>query len=233
MLRSLFTDPIMLLISLPAIILSLSFHEFAHAYSAVKLGDHTPAITGRLSLNPLAHIDLIGFLCMMLTGFGWAKPVKINPRNFKNFKRDTAITAAAGPISNILLSFVCVFIMALLAKFDVFYLYTGKGTMSGVPFATAVLVIISTIIYDMSYMNLYLAVFNLIPVPPLDGSRLIDAMLPGKLSYYYKVYGRYFRIGLFVVLILISNLGLFNPLLWVSQKVWSFFVDICFGIFGL
>ena len=231
MLRSLLSDPIQLLISLPAIILSLSFHEFAHAYSAVKLGDNTPAITGRLSLNPLAHLDIIGFICMLLTGFGWAKPVQINPRNFNKRKRDVAITAAAGPISNILLSFVCVFIMALLEKFGIRYLYVGS--MSGVPFKTALLTIISSIIRDMSKLNLYLAVFNLIPVPPLDGSRLVDALLPGKISYYYNAYGRYFQIGLFVILILVSNLGLFNPLSWVAQNVWEFFADICFGIFGL
>ena len=233
MISRLFSDPVQILIMLPAVVLSLTFHEFAHAFTAVKLGDNTPAITGRLSMNPLAHLDILGFICMLLTGFGWAKPVQVNPRNFQKRKRDMAITAGAGPLSNVMLSFVCVFILALLDKLGVLYIYYGKGYFSGLNFWTALLMVIGTIIYYMSYLNLYLAVFNLIPIPPLDGSRLVDALLPGKVSYYYNRYGTYFQIGLFAVLMLIIYFDLFNPIAWVAQKIFSGFVSLWYGIFGL
>lgn len=233
MLARLFDDPVTILITLPVVILSLSFHEFAHAYSAVKLGDQTPAITGRLSLNPLAHLDVMGFLCMLLTGFGWAKPVKINPRNFKSQKRDVALTAAAGPLSNVLLSFICMFVLALLQKLGLLSIYYGKGYFSGLSFGASVGMVLCTIVYYMSFMNLYLAVFNLIPIPPLDGSRLVDALLPGKVSYYYNRYGSYFQIGLFVVLMIIIYADVFNPISWLAWKVWDLFYGIWFGIFGI
>ena len=231
MLSRLIGDPVLLLITLPVVIISLTFHEFAHAYSAVKLGDQTPAITGRLSLNPLAHLDIMGFLCMLLTGFGWAKPVQVNPRNFKNGKRGMAITAAAGPLSNLLMSFVCMFILALLAKFKVLAVYYGKGYFSGLSFGESLLMVLGTMIYYLSIWNLYLAIFNLIPIPPLDGSRLVDAFLPGKVSYYYNAYGRYFQIGLFAVVLIYTDV--FNPISWLAGKVWDLFYYIWFGIFGI
>ena len=127
----------------------------------------------------------------------------------------------------------CVFILALLEKLGVLYIYYGKGYFSGLSFGTALLMVICTIVYYMSYLNLYLAVFNLIPIPPLDGSRLVDALLPGKVSYYYNRYGTYFQIGLFAVLMLIIYFDLFNPIAWVAQKVFGVFISIWYGIFGL
>ena len=233
MLSSFFRDPVMILITLPAVIISLTFHELAHAYTAVKLGDNTPAITGRLSINPLAHLDIMGFICMLLTGFGWAKPVRVNPRNFRKSKRDMAITAAAGPLSNVLLSFICMFILALLAKFKVLAIYTGNGGFSGLSFGDSLLMVLGTIVYRLTFLNLYLAVFNLIPIPPLDGSRLVDVFLPGKVSYYYNTYGTYFQIGLFAVIMLMIYADLFNPIAWLAEKVWYLFYDIWFGIFGI
>jgi Zn-dependent protease len=233
MISRFFEDPVMILITLPAVIIALTFHELAHAYTAVKLGDQTPAITGRLSINPLAHLDIMGFLCMVLTGFGWAKPVKVNPRNFNNPKRGMAITAAAGPLSNVLQSFVCMFILALLAKFNVLAIYYGKGGFSGASFGDALLMVLGTIVYQMTYLNLYLAIFNLIPVPPLDGSRLVDTFLPGRVSYYYNRYGTYFQIGLFAVMMILIYTDVFNPIAWVAGKVWDLFYNIWFGIFGM
>lgn len=221
-----------LLTILSAVVISLTFHEFAHAFTAVKLGDHTPAITGRLSLNPIDHLDVMGFLCMLLTGFGWAKPVQINPRNFKKRNRDTAITAAAGPLSNLLMSFVCVFILVLLDKFDLCLIYSSGVSFSGMNFGYALLMIVDTIILYLAYLGIYLAVFNLLPIPPLDGSRLVSALLPGKAAYYYNRYGTYFQIGLFAVLMLIVYFHLFNPIRWVADEVYSLFVSLWYAILG-
>ncbi len=144
-----------------------------------------------------------------------------------------AVTAAAGPLSNVLQSFVCMFILALLAKFKVLAIYYGKGGFSGASFADALLMVLGTIIYQMTYLNLYLAIFNLIPVPPLDGSRLVDVFLPGKVSYYYNRYGTYFQIGLFAVMMILIYTDVFNPIAWVAGKVWDLFYNIWFGIFGM
>jgi len=232
MLRTLIEDPVYLLILLPAVILTLSFHEFAHAFTAVKLGDNTPRITGRYTINPLAHLDVFGFLCMLFTGFGWAKPVQVNPRNFKKYKKGMAITAVAGPLSNIILSFVCVLLLFILMKFNVFNLYVGKAFFSGADFVTALFTVITSIIYQMAYLNLYLAVFNLIPVPPLDGSRIVSYMLPGKVAYYYDRYGQYFQIGLFAVLMVIMYLDVFNPIAWVADNIFYGFSEFWGLIFG-
>ncbi len=223
-------DPVYLLILLPAVVLSLSFHEFAHAFTAVRLGDNTPRMTGRYTLNPLAHLDIIGFLCMLLTGFGWAKPVKVNPRNFKKYKKGMAITAIAGPLSNIMLSFVCIFILSFMARFDILYLYAGKASFAG-DFTTSLLTVISSIIFQMAYLNLYLAVFNLIPVPPLDGSRIVSYVLPGKISYYYDRYGQYFQYGLFAILLVFMYTDIFNPIAWLADTVFDGFVSFWSLIF--
>lgn len=233
MIRTLFNDPALILITLPVVIISLTLHEFAHAFTAVKLGDNTPAITGRLSLNPLAHLDIMGFICMLLTGFGWAKPVQVNRSNFRKAKRDMAITAFAGPAMNILISFVSMFILALLAKLNVLAIYYGKGYFSGLSFGESLLMVLCTMVYYLSIWNLYLAVFNLIPIPPLDGSRLLDAVLPGRASYYYNRYGTYFQIGLFAVMMIIIYTDVFNPISWLAGKIWDLFYTIWFGIFGI
>ena len=162
-------------------------HEFAHAFIAVKLGDDTPRLRGRLTINPMAHIDKRGALMIFLFGFGYAKPVEVRMRKFKKPKRDMALVALAGPVSNILQSLVLLFIYNALYHFgsandNIMMVYMGMFF-----FYAAVI-----------YVNL--AVFNLLPIPPLDGSRLATALLPAK--YYYKImqYERYIMIGLFVLL---------------------------------
>lgn len=162
-------------------------HEFAHALIAVKLGDDTPRLRGRLTINPMAHIDKRGALMIFLFGFGYAKPVEVRMRSFKKPKRDMAIVALAGPVCNLLQAFVTLFIYNALDYFSMKSGNTGLAYM-GLFFFYAALI------------NINLAVFNLLPVPPLDGSRLITALLPSK--YYYKImqYERYIMIGLFVLL---------------------------------
>ena len=174
-----FTDILIYIISVLAVVfLTLPVHEFAHAFVAVKLGDNTPRYQGRLTLNPFAHIDYLGALCIMFVGFGWAKPVQVNHRNFDNPKLGMAMTALAGPVSNL--------IMALLGfiLYNVFYLLAVNVNMVFSYFAFFV--------YYIATINISLAVFNLIPVPPLDGSRILTAVLPDKYYYILMGYEKYF-----------------------------------------
>ncbi len=165
-----------LVLSLMAVLLALTIHEFAHAYAADKLGDPTARALGRLSLNPLKHLDPIGALFMVLFKFGWAKPVPINSRHFKKPKRDFAITALAGPLANIISAFILTFLFLLLSKTLPFTAGTFAGTML---YNTCLFLSI------FSSLSIGLGVFNLIPVPPFDGSRIVYAILPDRL--YFKV----------------------------------------------
>ena len=162
-------------------------HEFAHALIAVKLGDDTPRLRGRLTINPMAHLDKRGALMIFLFGFGYAKPVEVRMRHFKKPKRDMALVALAGPVSNLLQSLILLFVYNALYHF---------GASSG----NEMMIYMGMFFYFAALININLAVFNLLPVPPLDGSRLATALLPAK--YYYKImqYERYIMIGLFVLL---------------------------------
>ena len=162
-------------------------HEFAHALIAVKLGDDTPRLRGRLTINPMAHIDKRGALMIFLFGFGYAKPVEVRMRRFKKPKRDMALVALAGPVSNILQSLVLLFIYNAL-----YYFGSANGNV--------LMTYMGLFFFYAAVINVNLAVFNLLPIPPLDGSRLMTALLPSK--YYYKImqYERYIMIGLFVLL---------------------------------
>ena len=162
-------------------------HEFAHAFIAVKLGDDTPRLRGRLTINPMAHIDKRGALMIFLFGFGYAKPVEVRMRKFKKPKRDMALVALAGPVSNILQSLVLLFIYNALYHF-------GSANDN------IMMVYMGMFFFYAAVINVNLAVFILLPIPPLDGSRLATALLPAK--YYYKImqYERYIMIGLFVLL---------------------------------
>lgn len=172
-------DRLLLLVPL---MLSLSVHEFAHAWSAYRLGDDTAARMGRLTLNPLAHIDLVGTILLPLLRipFGWAKPVPINPTRFRRdvpMGRGMAITASAGPLSNILLAVLCTIVYGLLARF-------APGTVAAGSAATALLVV-------AIQLNVNLALFNLLPVPPLDGSRIVDGFLPVRLRPQWDAFARF------------------------------------------
>ena len=182
-----------LLYRMPAILVALAFHEWAHAYAAYKLGDPTAYNLGRMTLNPLAHIDLIGLIMMMLVRFGWAKPVPIDMRNFKHPVRDMAITAAAGPISNVILAF-----FALCVRAGAVYVYQKTGGM--------ISDFIITFTEYTAILSIGLAVFNVIPIPPLDGSKVVNALLPQ--NVYYKIL-RYERYG-FLIMMLVLWTGILD-----------------------
>lgn len=153
---------------IPGFLLAIVIHEYAHARAAVALGDPTPAVAGRLTLNPIPHIDPFGLIMLVLFKFGWAKPVPINPYNLRNGRRDMVLVSLAGPGSNIALAFVCWFLYALLIKFN--FMNTE----------------ISLVLINAIKSNMFFAVFNLIPLPPLDGSQIVSSLLPGRQAYAYE-----------------------------------------------
>ena len=184
-----------LLLSIPIIFLALSVHETAHGYVAYKLGDPTARSLGRLTLNPIKHIDLMGFICMLVAGFGWAKPVPINSRYFKKPKRDMALSALAGPLSNLLLAVL----FALILK--------GVALLWGVlpPSSEITLNIYMWSIELISIgirMNVVFAVFNMLPVPPFDGSRIFLTFLPSNTYFKIMRYEQYIQIAIMLALVL-------------------------------
>ena len=182
-----------LLFVIPCVLVALSVHEVSHGWMAYRLGDPTAKNLGRLSLNPLKHLDPVGTLCMVFFHFGWARPVPINTRYFKNNRRDTALTALAGPLSNIALAFLGTIL------FHIIYAVESRATIRS-EFSYNVFVAALTLFSYFRSLNLALAVFNLIPVPPLDGSRIFLVWLPPK--YYFGVmkYERYIQLGLMILL---------------------------------
>ncbi len=197
-----------LLLSLPIILLSLSLHETAHAIAANKLGDPTAKNLGRITLNPLKHLDPIGFICMLLCGFGWANPVPINSRNLKKPRRDMALAAAAGPVSNLLLAFVFVILIKISFMLMPDYFVSVKT------FELAN-ILIEFLSIGVS-LNITLAVFNLLPVPPLDGSRMLYVFLPQKQYFGLMKYERYISLGIMFLLLF----GVLDPIIsFVSNKI--------------
>ena len=163
----------------------MPLHEYAHAWMATKLGDDTARLQGRLTLNPFAHLSFMGVLMLVIVGFGYAKPVPVNIMNFKDKKKGFAFTAIAGPVMNLILATIFIFIA------NAVYRFAG---------ASETVDSIRSFIYTAGYINISLAVFNLLPIPPLDGSRIAALLVPDK--YYYKIlaYEQYIMIGLMILL---------------------------------
>ena len=193
------TDPIEMLHIVLMIIPLFVFHELAHAWMALKLGDTTARDEGRLTLNPIKHIDWLGMLMIVLIGFGWAKPVMINPENLQNKKRDMALIALAGPVTNFILAFVLVFVGVVILNFEVFF------------------------VLHMAFLSVMLGVFNMLPIPPLDGSKVLMALLPDGI---YNSYRRFegFGMVLFIILALTGTLG--RIILPMIQSVFGWMVAV-------
>ncbi|MCD7770112.1 MAG: site-2 protease family protein [Oscillospiraceae bacterium] len=198
---SVLTD--ILLSVIPALV-CITLHELSHGFVAYKLGDNTAKNAGRLTLNPIRHIDIWGLVCMVLFKFGWAKPVPVNMRNFKDPKRGMALTALAGPVCNIIIAIVFLFLYGLLWP-----LY-----LRGNAFTAAIV----QMVYTTSYLSLALAIFNFIPIPPLDGSKVLYSFLSD--SAYEKLM-RYERYGMIIMLVLVATGGISGILSTVTGWVYD------------
>lgn len=189
-----------ILVHVIVLLTAFPVHECAHAWVAEKLGDPTARNAGRITLNPFKHLDLFGTLCMIFVGFGWANPVPVNPNNFKNPKNGMALTAIAGPVSNLIMSFIAMIIYRVL-----FFVGLANGSYPTVAINVFALVVT---------LNLSLAVFNLLPIPPLDGSRIFNLFMSEKTYFKVMKYEKYVFVGLAVLLY--SGL-LDKPLSWLQD----------------
>ncbi len=187
------------------------FHELAHGFIANKLGDHTAKNKGRLTFNPFAHLDPIGTIMIFIFGIGYAKPVPVNPMNLKNPKRDMALVSLAGPVANVIMAFGCAFCYVACFKFglpDVFMLF----------------------FYFAALVNVSLAVFNLLPIPPLDGSKILAAFLPDKVYYKYMRYERYIMIVVMLLLFVGVLDGVITTLSYNLLAILLYIPRLIFGV---
>jgi len=193
-----------LLLMAPPILLALTFHEYAHAYVAHRYGDDTAQKSGRLTLNPLRHLDPLGTIMIFLVQFGWAKPVPVNPYNLRNPKKDMLWISAAGPLSNMLLALVS----GLL-----FRLFSDSAMIAERNSLTGLLVIV---VFLSLKINLALAIFNILPIAPLDGSKILYGILPpgfGKMIFAFERYGPYILLGL-IILGRVTGVSILGGLIW-------------------
>lgn len=211
-----------LILFIPVILISLTVHEYCHGYAAYLCGDNTAKWNGRLTLNPIKHLDPIGTIMMLIFGFGYARPVPVNPRNFKNYKLGLCFVSVAGPLSNVLLALIGMLALYASAEINVnlmpAYFMDASSNLETVWVSFAINFIVA---------NASLAVFNLLPIPPLDGSRIISAVLPAKLAYYYNKYENYIMVA--VLLLLYMNVldgiiyflrdGLLTALEWITELI--------------
>lgn len=201
-------------IIVPTVLIALMGHELAHGWVSMKLGDPTPKMEGRMTLNPLKHLDPLGTLLMIVTGFGWAKPVRVNPMYYKNRKAGMAIVAFAGPLANLLMAAAGMILGLVLLKFF--------G-------ATAAAPVIGNIVSRFVTLNLGLMVFNLIPIPPLDGSKILGMILPDRAYYTMLQYEQYSMI----ILLVLCVTGVFDRIIGTGvgilwSAVWNFASAIVF-----
>lgn len=194
----------------------LPIHELAHGLVANRLGDDTARLKGRLTLNPLAHLNPLGTIMIFLVGIGYANPVPVNARNFKNPKAGMALTALAGPVSNILMGWVSIWLYYICV-------YSFKSS------STFAFAITSFFLYAAE-INVMLAVFNLLPIPPLDGSKILAGLLPTKVYFKYMQYERYVMIALFVLLLTGALNGVIGFLTNILINIISFIPNLIFRL---
>lgn len=209
------------IISIPGILIAITFHEFAHAFAADKLGDDTPRRQGRLNLNPFTHLDPFGTIMLIFAGFGWGKPVEINPRNFNrniSLSKAEAIVAAAGPIMNFIIAIIFEIISCAVIRFAPEFYLTTAGFIT--------VAVINSIVIT----NLGLGIFNLIPIPPLDGSKVLSGFLPYNAKNWMDSHSQIFEI-IFIALWIVGILSLIiSPIIsWVYNGL----TYVCASMFGL
>lgn len=186
-----------LIYTIPAVLIAIVLHEWAHGFISYKLGDPSPKAEGRLSLNPLKHLDPVGTLCLLFFRFGWAKPVQVNPNYYKDRKMGMMWTALAGPIMNFIISFLTILIVIIILKLFPNFILTDLGYY------------VYNVLLVTSFLSISLGVFNLIPIPPLDGSKILFAILPEDMYFAYMKYERY---GMILLVILLYS-GIFSMIL--------------------
>jgi Zn-dependent protease len=206
-----------LLLIAPPILLALTFHEYAHAYVANRLGDDTAKQSGRLTLNPLRHLDPLGTIMIFLVHFGWAKPVPVNPYRLKNPKKDMLWISAAGPLSNMALALASGILLRILIA-------SGEAAEQ-----TSFLGVLMDVVFMSLQINLALAIFNILPIAPLDGSKILSGLLPdrfGKMFYFMERYGPFILLGL-IIFGRVTGVSILGGIIWPFVK---FFSSIFAGI---
>ena len=197
-----------LIAGLPGLVIALVIHEYAHAKAADVMGDFTPRMTGRLTLNPMAHIDPIGLIMLLVVRFGWAKPVMINARNFRNWRQGELLVALAGPVANLLVAFISLLAMAVLFKLGMF----SEG--------------VRLVLSMMVLFNINFAIFNMLPLPPLDGSKVLMVLLPGRMAYKLMSLERYS----FIILIFLMMTPFLTMILIPLQRLVLSVFNLIIGV---
>ena len=197
-----------LIAGLPGLVIALVINEYAHAKAADVMGDFTPRMTGRLTLNPMAHIDPIGLIMLLVVRFGWAKPVMINARNFRNWRQGELLVAVAGPVANLIVAFISLLAMAVLFKLGMF----SEG--------------VRLVLSMMVLFNINFAIFNMLPLPPLDGSKVLMVLLPGRLAYKLMSLERYS----FIILIFLMMTPFLTMILIPLQRLVLSVFNLIIGV---
>ena len=204
-------DPVAIALRIPALLIAITIHEFAHARMAYQFGDQTAKNQGRMNLNPISHLDPIGTLMILLVGFGWAKPVPINPYNFNQYRRGLRWVSFAGPLANFILGFITMLLLNILLKAGIF-----EG-------------LFLQFIVVLMQLNILLAIFNLIPVPPLDGSKILMSFLSDSYLGLYRKIEQYAPIILLVLIFTGAFRYIINPLYSLVINIYSLLIGLLPG----